>query len=390
MVRMGMIGCGTMSGAYLRQMESLSKRLTFTGLVDIDLARAKAAARSSPVTAGAATSTDAREIIDAVDAVVLAVPHDLHRDLAVMFLEAGKHVLVEKPLANTERECFDIIEAADRSGRVAMHGYVMRYTPVVREYSRLIRERVCGECFQLSIWTEQYTDLSRGDWIGTSARVGGGQLFSHGCHYIDLILHLLGAPSRGTHIGTNLGTPWMELEGTSNVSMKFESGATAYHFGTWGARGTKLRYSMHAHCTDGMIELDYRNGDIVLWLDPSHGDLGGMSREELADPDNAPESRVLFHAEPGAKHTSSEMTHFLDCVDSGARPETDLRSALQSLRTIWRLYEAERRGVVADLSGLSLDEYSAEPDPFLDETKKFGYTCEARALGNTNSAEEVE
>ncbi len=375
-----MIGCGTMSGAYLRQMESLSDRLEFTAFVDIDIERAEAAAQSSPVGEGAMTATESSAIIDSVDAVVIATPHDLHRDIAVGFLNAGKHVLIEKPLANTERDCLAIIEAAEKSNKTAMHGYVMRYSPIVREFARLIRENIYGECFHLSIWTEQYTDLSRGDWLGKAARVGGGQLFSHGCHYIDLLLYMLGAPETGTHVGTNLGTPWMEMEGTSNVSIKFRNGATGYHFGTWGARGTKLRYSMHAHCTGGMLELDYRSGEIVLWLDPSRGDLGGMSREELADADNKPSSRLLHEVEPGAKHTSEEMSHFLDCIESGNKPETDLYEALQGLRTIWRLYEAERRGVVADLSGLGLDACSPEPDPFLAETKKFGYTCNREEL----------
>jgi len=297
-----------------------------------------------------------------------------------MFLDAGKHVLVEKPLANTEQECFDIIAAAERSGKVAMHGYVMRYVPLVREYCRMIREKEYGECFHLSIWTEQYTDRSRGEWIGEVAHVGGGQLFSHGCHYIDILLYCMGNPVSGTHVGTNLGTPWMELEGTSNVSMKFDSGATAYHFGTWGARGSKLRYSMHAHCTEGMLELDYRNGDIVLWLDPSRGDLGGMSREELADPDNQPRSRVLMHRDAGAKSTDSEMEHFLDCIESGKQPETDLYSGLQTLRTIWRLYEAERRDIMADLRGLALNSYFKGPDPFLAQKRAFGHTTELDKL----------
>jgi hypothetical protein len=61
-------------------------------------------------------------------------------------------------------------------------------------------------------------------------------------------------------------------------------------------------------------------------------------------------------------------------------PETDLKSGLQSLRVIWRLYEAERRGVVADLRGLGLDQFSPEPDPFLAETKRFGYTCNLKEL----------
>ncbi len=257
----------------------------------------------------------------------------------------------------------------------------MRYVPLVREYCRLIREHVYGECFHLSIWTEQYTDTtSRGPWIGQVARVGGGQLFSHGCHYIDIILHCLGEPVSGTHVGTNLGTPWMELEGTSNVAMKFSSGATAYHFGTWGSRGSKLRYSMHAHCLKGMIELDVRNGKIVLWRDPSRGDIAGMTAEELAEARKQGQDKLLVHDKNAGKQTCAEMTHFLDCIASGRQPETNLSAGIQSLRTIWRLYEAERRGIVADLSGLALDAFTPEPDPILAETRKFGHTTNLAEL----------
>ena len=54
------------------------------------------------------------------------------------------------------------------------------------------------------------------------------------------------------------------------------------------------------------------------------------------------------------KHTENEMAHFLDCIERGQTPQTDGEAGLQSLRVIWRLYEAEQRGVVADLRGLGL------------------------------------
>jgi predicted dehydrogenase len=56
------------------------------------------------------------------------------------------------------------------------------------------------------------------------------------------------------------------------------------------------------------------------------------------------------------KHTENEMAHFLDCIESGRQPLTDGPGSLQGLRLIWRLYEAEQLGVMADLSGLGLDE----------------------------------
>lgn len=380
MVRLAMIGCGTMSGAYLQQMEPLADRLKFTALVDIDLERARKASESSAVAAEATLASDYRGIFDRIDGAILAVPHDLHHEIATGLMRAGKHVLIEKPIANTEAQCLDIIREARSAGVVAMHGYVMRYNPFVRHYSELVRGNSYGEPFQVSIWTEQYTDRSRGEWIGQVSGVGGGQLFSHGCHYIDLLLHWLGEPVSGTHVGTNLGTPWMEMEGTSNVAIKFASGATAYHFGTWGARGSRLGYDFQAHCTGGMLELDYRAGEIVLWLDPSHGDLGGMSREQLADAASRPRSRVIADAGELRKHTAAEIEQFLECIEQQRVPETDLPSGLQSLRAIWRLYDAEQRGIVADLRGLGHDQFSPEPDPILAQRQRFGYTCDYEAL----------
>jgi len=190
----------------------------------------------------------------------------------------------------------------------------------------------------------------------------------------------MGEPVSGTHIGTNTGTPWMELEGTSNMAIKFKSGATGLHFGTWGARGTKNGYNFQAHCTKGMLEFNYRDGEIVLWCDPNQGDLGGMSREEMESDSAQPRSRVISDDMDTQKHTQAEMKHFIDCIKKGCVPETDLKSGLQSLRVIWRLYEAERRGVVANLRGLGLDQFSPEPDPFLAETKRFGYTCNLKEL----------
>ena len=65
--------------------------------------------------------------------------------------------------------------------------------------------------------------------------------------------------------------------------------------------------------------------------------------------------KILFEA-PTGKYTRSQMKHFLDCIQKGAKPFTDGPGSLQSLRVIWRMYEAESRGVEADLRGLGLDQ----------------------------------
>lgn len=331
-IRLGIIGCGGMAGIHQRGFHKLKDRLTVTATVDIVEERARKAAELFP---DAKAVTDYRSVLSDIDAALVALPHHLHHPAAKACLEAGKHVLLEKPMANTEQECLDLIDTASRVNRTLMIAYCMRFDPLVVRMKQLLDERAYGDVFQVSIWTEQHTHYPPDHWASKAATLGGGQLFSHGCHYIDLLLWFLGRPLRGTHTGTNFGTPWMEREGTSNVAIEFEGGRLGYHFGTWGARGTRLGYSFHAHCTEAMVEADITHGKLLIH--------------------QRGKQQVLLESEPG-KHTQNEMAHFLDCIATGQPPLTDGSGSLQGLRVIWRLYEAEERHAVADLSGLGLEQ----------------------------------
>ena len=325
-----------MGGSHRLALTQFGGRVRMIAAVDVDEERA----RSTAAALGCARwATDYREVADDVDAAILALPHHLHHPVGMDFLNRGKHVLMEKPLANTEAECLDLIHTARGAHLTLMVAYCMRFDPLAREMERLIATRAYGDVFQLSLWTEQHTQREPGSWAHAKATLGGGQLFSHGCHYIDVLLAWMGEPVEGTHLGTNFGTPWMEGEGTSNASIKFESGALGYHFGTWGAKGTRLKYSFHAHCTEGMLEAQFAQGLLILHRDAEEEDTG---REQL-----------LFEAKPG-KHVAGELAHFVECVETGRTPLTDAARSLQSLRVIWRLYEAEHTHGVADLRGLGI------------------------------------
>ena len=187
-----------------------------------------------------------------------------------------------------------------------------------------------------------------GTWFRDGAKnLGGGQFFSHGCHYVDILLWFLGKPVEGAHIGTNHGTPWMEREGTSNAIMKFENGAMGYHFGTWGARGTEHGYCFQLHMTKGMLDYHRASGKIVLYQNCNPDLPAEMPPEDKV--------RVLWEDPDRTKKTQFETRHFLECVKTGKRPDTDGRRSVQSLRCIWRMYDAEQKGVMADLRGLGLE-----------------------------------
>lgn len=348
MIRLGIIGCGVMGKAHLGGISAMHDRITLSAFADVDAEKAEKFAQDTP---GSFWSTDYREIIDKADAFILAVPHDLHYELASTCLKAGKHILLEKPLALTEEECRSLIELDSSPDPVLMVGYVLRHSPIWQKMGAYIKGKTFGEAFQVSIWTEQLTDLSRGAWIGKADKLGGGQLFSHGCHYIDLMLDWLGEPVSGCHIGTNLGTPWMEREGTSNVSIKFANGAIGYHMGTWGARGSCHGYSVHAHCTEGMLELSSRKGTISFHRDPSGGDLPTLTEEEARI---SPSETVLYKTEKrGGKHVTEQLDAFLQCIEQRKKPDIDAELAIRSLRVIWALYDAEAKGILADLRGMT-------------------------------------
>lgn len=119
--------------------------------VDADLAKATAAA----IGAGR-FSTDYREVLPDADAVLLALPHHLHHPIGKECLEAGVHVLMEKPLANTEEECLDLIAAADKSGATLMTAYCMRF--------HLLVEKNAGADRKPDVWRDfSRRDLDRAD-----------------------------------------------------------------------------------------------------------------------------------------------------------------------------------------------------------------------------------
>lgn len=346
-IRLGIIGCGNMAGSHAAGFQELADRLEVTATCDIVLERAEQAAQNIGAKLAVA---DYRDLLDAVDAVLIVLPHDLHYEVGMTCLQAGKHVLMEKPMANTEQECLELIAQAEKSGKVLMTAYPVRFWPVILKLKELLDSKAYGECFQMSIWTEQYTHYKAGHWGLSAERLGGGQFFSHGCHYVDLLLWLMGRPVRGTHIGTSFGTPWMEQEGTSNVTIEFENGALGYHFGTWGARGTRLGWSLQAHCTEGMLEIHL--GEKKLYARTN-------IKEEKSNLDTESHVEVLMDIDTIGKFTHFEISHFIDCIIGGTHPLTDGRTSLQGLRVIWRLYEAERNHTMADLRGLGLQDVTA-------------------------------
>ena len=251
--------------------------------------------------------------------------------------------------ARTTTGSMHLIEACEEEGVTLMCAYPVPFWNDIVKLKELVDSGEFGKIIQMSIWTEQLTRREEELHWSETGRLGGGQFFSHGCHYVDLLLRFLGNPVQGSHFGSHVGTPWLMREGTSVAIFKFESGALGYHGATWGARGTKMGYDYQIITEKGTFDLDLATGEIRFY-----------SKLDLHDPavEHKSNHYVVLYKREGArsKQTNRETSHFVDCINNGKRPVTDGRSALQSLRIIWKMYEAEKNGTIADLRGLGLDQ----------------------------------
>lgn len=348
-IRLGIIGCGNMGGQHLGSFEALKDVLKVTVTCDLSSERAE---RTKEVLNADEFATDYTKILDKVDAVLVALPHTLHYPVGKFFIENGKHVLMEKPLCNNEKECLDLTRLAEEYNVKLMTAYPVRFLPEVVKLKEYMDSGLIGEVFQMTAYTDHYNPPrdTRGSWM-TLEGLGGGQLFSHGCHYIDMLLWFLGEPVTGTHLGTNYGTPWMDREGTSHAVIKFKSGALGYHTGTWGARGTSNWTKYELYGTKGTLSfctIGEHANKLML--------LGNMRH-----PTEPCFSEVLWEKTTMGKHTTGEIEHFVDCIINDKEPMTNGKASLSGLRCIWKLYEAEREDKIADLTGLGLN------DPFIDK-----------------------
>jgi len=263
-------------------------------------------------------------ILDEVDAVSICTPHHLHAEQALKAISAGKHVLLEKPLATTREDCHKVIEAAERQGVTLMMAYPLRYMPLFRKLKEIMESERFGKPFNASCWIESYLQPRPGSWFADKQMLGGGSLFSHGCHYIDLLIWLFGKPVKTGFVGTRNGTEWMEGEGTSHSIMKFANGALAHLVCSWGMKVASPPALFQIHTPEALIS------------------LGGGKLEAIT-----PEGRsVLFQNEESGEPVIGgnmlwEVNHFLECILTGKRPETDGHNAMLSLDAIWSMYEAD-------------------------------------------------
>jgi predicted dehydrogenase len=227
-LRVAVVGCGAISEMHLLGIREGALRTDVVAAVDVDLARAQALAVRTDARAYA--SLDAALEAGGFEAVLLLLPHALHEEAAVRCLEAGKHVLLEKPMAPNAEACARILAAARRADTVFMVGENAQYWPEVVTARELIAEGVIGEVVtaRASIFFPPLAGYYGGErpWRFDLATAGGGIAMDTGSHWLRPLRMWLGEVDE---VVAALGRPFAAMEGESLVRalLRFRSGVVA-------------------------------------------------------------------------------------------------------------------------------------------------------------------
>ncbi len=221
MIRLGLIGCGKLGRIHAECIAKIEDA-AFAAYSDVNEDAAKSFLQEF---GGDYACVDTRQIFmdDNIDAVYICTRHDSHAGLAIAAAEAGKHVLVEKPLALREEECEAVAEAVIRNGIYLMPAFKMRYYPLIRQAHAFIP--------QPQILVGQMMDGRWPDDIWPQDPVqGGANVFSQGCHTTDIIRYLAGSePKRIWAAGGALTHPGHPCIDQCVATIQFANG----HVGSW-------------------------------------------------------------------------------------------------------------------------------------------------------------
>ncbi len=332
-MRFAIVGCGFISRVHLAAMTGIADAEA-VAVVDRDeqVARERAEEYQVPK-----TYTDWSEAFGSndVDAALICLPHAMHYKCTTDALNAGKHVLIEKPIAVDVAQAREMTELARARNLTLMVAHMKRFDRRFQVMKAKIDEGTIGRPF-----------LAKSEWIGprevfvnnpwTKDAAGGGPLMGFGSHHIDLLHWMMGSVKRVSCYKNNIVWPDIEAEDSAAAIVEFENGAIGSITYTWGAEiygqyenlaiyGTKGTLNMEQECLTLVSE--EINGDrIPRPLDTTRSDSQDIEQygKELA----------ISSLEP----FRLEIRHFIDSVKNGTAPITSGEVATEALETISRAH----------------------------------------------------
>lgn len=312
-LRVAVIGAGYL-GRFHAQKYAALPEVELVGVVDTDPDARERVAREL----GCGAFADYRELLGVVDAVSVVTPTPLHHRVSKDFLEAGAHVLVEKPITSTLDEARDLVATAARLGRVLQVGHLERFNPAIVAVEGLLNRPRFVESNRLAPFKPRGTDVS--------------VVLDLMIHDIDLIQNIVGSPVASIDaVGAPVFTDEMDI---ASARIRFENGCVAD--ATASRISMKSERKLRVFQADAYLSIDLQQKVLThvrKGAGPAAGDMPKVEIDESSfDPGDA---------------LKDEIVSFLGCIETGSRPVVSGEDGLRALETAVRIGELLGAGALA-------------------------------------------
>jgi len=297
-IRVGVVGVGYLGNIHAKIYSNIPG-VELVGVVDVDRANAEKVASAH----GCEAYTNAADLIGKIDAVSIVVPTSLHLETARPFLEAGVHMLMEKPLAPSYEESLELVELAEKSAVLFQVGHLERFNGGVMELAKRVKNPRFLEVTRIGPFVARATDVD----VVTDLMI----------HDIDIVMSLVGEPiSNISAAGTPVITDHIDI---ANARLEFANGVVANV--TASRVSNKQQRRIRVFAQEHYYGLDYTNQQItVASTQPAEEgeEFPTVVTEELKIEPRLP----LNH----------ELEVFIDTIRNGGTPLVTGRIALEAVR----------------------------------------------------------
>lgn len=347
-MRFGIVGAGVIGTIHARLIASIAQPdAELVAVADTN----KAAAKQLAGTCGCPALSTVEDLLARgdVDAVSVCLPSGLHAKAAVAALDAGKHVIVEKPIDITLSAADQIIAAERRSGRTVTVISQRRFQPAFR----LLHEAATGgrlgrvglAVAESTFWRSQaYYDSD--DWRGSQALDGGGALMNQGIHALDLVTWILGEPVEVSAYSATLAHERIEVEDTLTANIRFASGALATLTAATGAYPDRPVRLTVAGDAGTAVVADERLAYLSTRDSGTLGESGtagdrGTAGESGGDTVTVSQASVPVHIDDAHR---AQIVDFITAVRDGRPPLVTTSDGRRALALVLASYESARNG----------------------------------------------
>ena len=281
-----------------------------------------------------------------IDAVYIATPVVLHAKQAMAAADAGKHILIEKPLAMTSEEGQKVVDYCESKGVKIAAGLMMRFGAYVMAMKKAIEEGKIGKPVsayaQFTCW---YPDMP-GNWRQSKKNGGGGAMMDMGVHCIDLLQYILGSKAKDVVAFHDTLTFQYEVEDSSTVLMRLENGAQCVVQSNFNIPDDAAKWRIEIFGDQGRLIGDTVIGQVdggtldAMFL----GEQGGYDAQQ----DKKDGEREQIDVEFGNMY-AREVASFSNSILTGAPVEVPASDAIQVQKVMESAYRSNDEGVCVKL-----------------------------------------